>query len=176
MIINTGKQRRLLLDRTMRCIGASVESDWDWRQGPIGPIDLVPFVAGDPFRSIMELDFRSDRGGYRKIGGAANTPQSPYFYRRYANLLHLLKRQERIHLKGSLKPTAGMVVVLDWPNQRGRFNFSPDRMGILIHCDEYGLKAALPRQTSKGWIIDEHVMAWDSPSEQSVIAYADPPI
>jgi len=176
MIINTGKQRQLLLDRAKRCLGASVASDWDWRQGPIGPIDLVPFVAGESFRSIMNLDFRSDSGGYRKIGGAANTPKSPYFFRRYANLLHLLKRQDRLHLKGSAPPTAGMVVILDWPNQRGRFNFSPDRMGVLLECSDDGLKAALPTSTKQGWVIHEQVMLWGSPGEQSIIGYADPPI
>ena len=47
---------------------ACVDNDWDWRQGPIGPIDLVPYVAGERFRANMAHDFRADRAGYRKIG------------------------------------------------------------------------------------------------------------
>jgi len=176
MIVNTGKQRQLLLDRAHRCLGAFVQSDWDWRQGPIGPIDLVPYVGGEPFRSIMSQDFRSDRAGYLKIGGPANTPKSAYFYRRYSNLLHLLKRQDRIHLKGTLEPEPGMVVILDWPNQRGRFNFSPDRMGILLRCNDQGLLVALPLINSKGWVVTEHSLPWGSVHEQSIIAYADPPL
>lgn len=176
MIVNTGKQRQLLFDRAQRCLGAFVQSDWDWRQGAIGPIDLVPYVGGEPFRSIMNQDFRADRAGYLKIGGPANTPKSPYFFRRYANLLHLLKRQERIHLKGTIEPQPGMVVVLDWPNQRGRFNFSPDRMGIILRCDDRGLEAALPLRNSTGWMVQEHRLSRDGGHEQSIIAYADPPL
>jgi hypothetical protein len=176
MIVNSGKQRRLLVDRAQRCLGASVQSDWNWRQGPIGPIDLVPFVSGQSFRHVMNQDFRCDRAGYRKIGGSANTPESAYFYRRYANLVHLLRRQERFHLRGSLMPEPGMVLILDWPGARGRFNFSPDRMGVIIEVSDSLLRAAIPMRKAQGWVISELSISADSPVDRSLIAYADPPL
>ena len=150
MIQNTGKQRRILMDRGQRCLGARVQANWDWRQGAIGPIDLIPYIGGDSFRRAMHQDFRADQGGYRKIGGSANTPKSPYFFRRYANLLHLLKRQDRMRLRGGTPPEAGMVVVLDWPATRGRFNFSPDRMGVILETNPQGLCAAIPTRSASG--------------------------
>ena len=36
---------------------ARVDNDWDWRQGPIGPIDLVPYVAGERFRATWRTTF-----------------------------------------------------------------------------------------------------------------------
>ncbi len=164
------------MDRAQRCLGASVSMDWDWRQGPIGPIDLVPYVAGQAFRRVMDQDFRADRAGYRKIGGSANTPASAYFYRRYANLVHLLRRQERLHLKGSLQPEPGMVVVLDWPGSRGRFNFAPDRMGVILSANESNLCAAMPVQRNHGWVIDTIPVETGSVTDRSIVAYADPPI
>jgi hypothetical protein len=176
MITNTEKQRRLLASRAERCLGAKAEDEWNWRQGDLGPIDLVPFVAGSPFRQIMNLDFRADSAGYRKIGGSANTPDSAYFYRRYANLLHLLKRQDRLHLRGGIEATPGMVMVLDWPGARGRYNFSPDRLGIVLGTSSQGLRAALPMRLPQGWVVGEFNLLWGGPSDRSIIAFADPPI
>jgi hypothetical protein len=176
MITNSEKQRRLLANRAERCIGAEVEDGWDWRQGELGPIDLVPFIGGSPFRQIMNLDFRSDSGGYRKIGGTANTPNSAYLYRRYANLLHLLKRQDRLHLRGGIEAESGMVMVLDWPAARGRYNFSPDRLGVVLSTNPQGLRAALPMRLARGWVVSEFNLLWGSPSDRSIIAFADPPI
>lgn len=176
MIVNSGKQRQLLCDRAQRSVGACVDNDWDWRQGPIGPIDLVPYVAGERFRANMAHDFRADRAGYRKIGGSANTPDSPYFFRRYANLLHLFKRQDRFHLKGAVSPEPGMVTVLDWPAERGRFNFSPDRMGVLLSVSATRLELALSLPTSAGWCVQRCSTEVGHTIERSIIAFADPPL
>jgi hypothetical protein len=170
-------QRHKLLEQANAALGHSVAADWDWRQGPIGPIDLVTFAAGDPFRRRLRSDFFKDRAGYRKIGGLSNTPDSPYFYRRYANIVHLMRRAGTLYMRGgSVPPVAGMVLILDWPEARGRFNFSPDRLGVILATDEQRItRAVVPMRSPDGWMVGQARFAAGSPSERAVIGYGDLP-
>lgn len=109
--------------------------DFDPIHFPLCAVDVV-LIAGAPW--LMEgltRDFYKDESGYRKIGGGANTPLAPYFFRSVHNLVHFLKRQNLYYPRGSLPPEPGMACFLDWED-RGRFNFAPDRSGIVTACNE----------------------------------------
>jgi hypothetical protein len=173
----TTRRRSSLLDGANATLGHSVAADWDWRQGSIGPIDVVAFAGGDRFCGRLRSDFFKDRAGYRKIGGVSNSPDNPYFYRRYANIVHLMRRAGTLYMRGgSVRPAAGMVLVLDWPETRGRFNFSPDRVGIILATEDDRItRAAVPIRSPDGWMVGQARFAAGSPSERAVIGYGDLP-
>jgi hypothetical protein len=94
-------------------------------------IDVV-MVAGSPWlKDGLERDFAKDEAGYKKIGGGANSPEQSYFFRSPGNLVHYLKRAGfYIPRGGRPTPAEGMACFFDW-DDRGRFNFTPDRSGIV---------------------------------------------
>jgi hypothetical protein len=94
-------------------------------------------VAGSPWlKDGIERDFAKDESGYRKIGGGANTPAQAYFFRSGSNLIHYLKRAGFYVPRGSRpEPAPGMACFFDW-DDRGRFNFTPDRSGIVIEVKD----------------------------------------
>src|SRR5688572_18387926 len=104
--------------------------DFDPVHSPLCPVDVV-LIAGAPWlMDGLEKDFYKDESGYRKIGGGANTPSAPYFFRSVHNLVHFLKRQNLYYPRGSVSAKPGMACFFDWED-RGRFNFAPDRSGIV---------------------------------------------
>ena len=51
-------------------------------------------VAGAPWlQDGLARDYIKDEAGYKKIGGSANSPAMPYFFRSQQNLIHYLKRK-----------------------------------------------------------------------------------
>jgi len=112
-------------------IGIKTPSVFDPVHDPLCALDIV-MIAGAPWlKEALEKDFFKDESGYRKIGGGSNTPHMAYFFRSTANLLHYLKRQGFYIPKGSFfAPQIGMACFFDCED-RGRFNFSPDRSGII---------------------------------------------
>lgn len=173
---NRASGRQRLLKRARSFLGAHVGPEWDWRQGKLSTIDIVPFAAGRRLQAAMKYDFSKDAAGYRKMGGLANTPEAPYFYRRYANLLHYLRRADGFHARGSQAPLPGMILVLDWPEHRGRFNFSPDRLGVVMAVeDDRVSKAIMALPAPAGWVVAEVRILPNSPSDRLVIGYGDLP-
>lgn len=108
----------------------SVEN-FDPVHSPLCAIDVV-IIAGAPWlKEALEKDYIKDESGYKKIGGGANNLSKFYFYRSSANLIHFFKRQGLyIPRGGKVQPSIGMACFLEW-DDRGRFNFSPDRSGII---------------------------------------------
>lgn len=126
------KKREKIVEAAHALVGYGVPLSFDPVHSPICAIDVV-MVAGAPWlKDALEKDFYKDESGYKKIGGGANTPKMPYFCRSANNLIHFLKRQGfYIPSGGDPKPEAGMACFLDFED-RGRFNFAPDRSGIIV--------------------------------------------
>lgn len=125
-------RRAQLADRAKQLIGFSVGSDFDAHHAPLCPIDIAMVVGHPWLEDGLKRDFVKDESGYRKIGGGANTPERPYYYRSTANLIYYLKRQGFYYPRGSkAECVPGMLMFFDW-SDRGRFNFTPDRCGVLV--------------------------------------------
>lgn len=145
-------RRAHILEAARALVKARAPSDFDAVRSPLCAIDVV-MVAGSPWlQDGLERDFAKDEAGYRKIGGGANTPGQAYFFRSSGNLIHYLKRAGFYVPRGSRpEPVPGMACFFDWED-RGRFNFTPDRAGIVLdvkdgHIDRivlaHGDKASL---------------------------------
>lgn len=174
--VQQASSRQRLLRRARKLLGSHVGPEWDWRQGDLTAIDVAAFAAGHRFRSELKADFFRDPASYKKLGGVANTPNAPYFFRRYSNLLHFMRRQSAFYPRGTTAPLPGMVMVLDWPEARGRFNFSPDRIGIVLEVDgDRVTKGILTLPAPAGWVVTEVHLLANSPSERLVIGYGDLP-
>lgn len=144
--LDVSKARLQKRDSIISAAYALLESeeivDFDPIHSGLCPVDVV-IVAGAPW--LMEgltRDFYKDESGYRKIGGGANTPLAPYFFRSVHNLIHFLKRQSLYFPRGSVLPEPGMACFFDWED-RGRFNFVPDRSGIIVSCSEGQITEAI---------------------------------
>jgi hypothetical protein len=125
-------RRTHIVEAARALVGARVDDGFDAVRSPLCAIDVV-MVAGSPWlQDGLERDFAKDEAGYRKIGGGANTPGQAYFFRSSGNLIHYLKRAGFYVPRGSrLEPTPGMACFFDWED-RGRFNFTPDRAGVIV--------------------------------------------
>lgn len=125
-------RREHILRAAHALIGVRAGPSFDPFHTDLFPIDVV-MVAGSPWlRDGLERDFVKDESGYRKLGGSANTPSAPYFFRSSFNLIHYLKRTGFYIPRGGSQPLVpGMACFFDWED-RGRFNFTPDRSGIVI--------------------------------------------
>jgi hypothetical protein len=125
-------RRDHIIQAARALVGLSAPGDFDAVRSPLCAIDVV-MVAGSPWlQDGLERDFVKDEAGYRKIGGGANSPGQAYFFRSSGNLIHYLKRAGFYVPRGSRpEPVAGMVCFFDWED-RGRFNFTPDRAGIVV--------------------------------------------
>ena len=161
--------------------GAQVGPDFDAVRAPICAIDVV-MVAGSPWlQDGLERDFAKDEAGYRKIGGGANTPQAAYFFRSSGNLIHFLKRSGFYVPRGAKpEPAAGMVCFFDW-DDRGRFNFAPDRSGIIVDVEEGRVKAvtvacpAVASDRKSGFVVRRLDIQAGDASDRALIGYSDLP-
>lgn len=168
--------RHRLLQRARGLLGAHVGPEWDWRQGDLSAIDIVAYAAGHRFQSELKADFYRQPASYKKLGGLANTPEAPYFFRRYSNILHFMRCKGQFYPRGTMAPRPGMIMVLDWPEERGRFNFSPDRLGVVLEADHTRVsKGILALPAPAGWVVAEVHLLPNSPSDRLVIGYGDLP-
>ena len=94
--------------------------------------------------------------------------------------MHFLKRQGFYIPRGALpEPAAGMACFLDY-DDRGRFNFAPDRSGIILKVKEGQIESiALSRahKTESGtlYIVDMIEVLPKSPLDLAIIGYSDLP-
>jgi hypothetical protein len=175
-------QRRAHIIKAARAlVGAEVLGDFDLVRADLCPIDLV-MVAGAPWlKDGLERDFAKDEAGYRKLGGSANTPAMPYFFRNATNLVHYLKRQGFYVPRGGEKsPMPGMACFFDW-DDRGRFNFTPDRSGVVLEVEEGNItRVALaqlkaPGKKRSGFVVRALPIETGDPVDRAIIGHADLP-
>lgn len=167
-------------------VGARVGGEFDAVRAPLCAIDVV-MVAGSPWlKDGLERDFAKDESGYRKIGGGANTPAQAYFFRSGGNLVHYLKRAGfYVPRGGQPQPVPGMACFFDWDEAtgkgRGRFNFTPDRSGIVVE-----VKGQLPAKVvlatlavegdkSQGFLVKTLDVAPGGPVDRALIGWSDLP-
>lgn len=161
-------------------VGASSEYDFDPVHSPLCAVDVV-MVAGAPWlKEALERDYSKDESGYKKIGGGANTPKMAYFFRSAANLMHFLKRQGLyIPRGGKPEPAEGMACFLDWAD-RGRFNFAPDRSGIIVNARDNQIEAiVVPRsvrdEQGPRYVVERIEIEPRSELDRAIIGYSDLP-
>lgn len=164
----------------MSLLGAVVETSFDPVHSPLCAVDIV-MVAGAPWlKDALERDYGKDESGYKKIGGGANTPKMSYFFRSTANLMHFLKRQGLyIPRGGKPEPAAGMACFLDWAD-RGRFNFAPDRSGIIVktidnQIDSIVLPQAAEINGTTKYSVEQLDVSPKSALDLAIIGYSDLP-
>lgn len=174
------KRREQIVSAAYAMLGAQVSWDFDPVHAPLCAVDVV-LVAGAPWiKEALERDYSKDESGYKKIGGGANTPKMSYFFRSAANLMHFLKRQGLyVPRGGSPEPAAGMACFLDW-DDRGRFNFAPDRSGIIIsvtegHIDMIAIASAHKNDQGIAYTVELQKIELNSPLDLAIIGYADLP-
>jgi len=174
-------RRANIVQAARALVNASVGTEFDPVHSALCAVDVV-MVAGAPWlRDGLERDFSKDEAGYRKIGGGANTPQMAYFFRSAANLIHYLKRQNFYTPRGSMPaPAAGMACFFDW-DDRGRFNFTPDRVGIIIKVEnvraaEIVLATSVDlRNVQSGFVVKRVKVHAGDEFDRALIGYSDLP-
>jgi hypothetical protein len=94
--------------------------------------------------------------------------------------MHFFKRQGLYIPRGSKPgPAAGMACFLDWAD-RGRFNFAPDRMGIIVevennHIISIVIPRGAPEGTEKSYIVAKITLEPKSEHDLAIIGYSDLP-
>lgn len=174
-------RRAHILEAARALVGVRSPDGFDPVRSPLSAIDVV-MVAGSPWlQDGLERDFAKDESGYRKVGGGANTPQQAYFFRSSTNLIHYLKRSGFYVPRGSRpEPAPGMVCFFDW-DDRGRFNFTPDRVGIIVDANAGQVtrvvvaKAADADDKSKGLAVVAVDVAAGDAHDTALIGYSDLP-
>jgi hypothetical protein len=173
------ERRAHIVSAAQSLLGVFVEDDFDPVHSLLCPVDVV-MVAGAPWlRDGLDRDFFKDEAGYRKIGGGANTPAMAYFFRSAVNLIHYLKRQGFYNPRGTSTPATGMACFFDWDN-RGRFNFSPDRSGIVTLVKDAQVSQVIMavqknRKNEKGYIVCQVSVHPGDQTDQALIGYSDLP-
>lgn len=170
------KRREQIVDIAKCLVGQSAPDDFDPIHSSLCAIDIV-IVCGAPWlKECLEKDYLKDESGYKKIGGGANTPKKAYFYRSVANFIHFFKRQGLYVPRGGMPhPCAGMACFFDW-DDRGRFNFTPDRCGIIAQTDELRItKVILPFNEENSYIVKLMDVEPNSLLEKAIIGYSDLP-
>lgn len=173
------ERRAYIIEAATALIGATTPTSFDPAHSELCAADVV-MVAGSPWlKDGLERDFSKDESGYRKIGGGANTPQVAYFFRSTANLVHYLKRQGFYTPRGgSPVVAAGMVCFFDWED-RGRFNFAPDRSGIITQViDNQITKVVFAMPTGEGrtcFCVKEIALKQGDLIDRALIGYSDLP-
>ena len=175
-------RRAHIMEAARALVGARVDGDFDPVRAPLCAIDVV-MVAGSPWlKDGLERDFAKDESGYRKIGGGANTPAQAYFFRSGGNLVHYLKRAGfYVPRGGTPQAVPGMACFFDWDEVsgkgRGRFNFTPDRSGIILE-----VKGQLPSKVvlatgekTQGYVVQSVDVAPGSPVDRALIGWSDLP-
>jgi hypothetical protein len=174
------KKREQIVNAAEALLGASSDTKFDPVHSPLCAIDIV-MVAGAPWlKEALERDYSKDESSYKKIGGGANTPKMAYFFRSAGNLMHFLKRQGLYVPRGAMpEPAAGMACFLDY-DDRGRFNFAPDRSGIILKIKDGQIDSiALPRAHKSDvgtiYIVENVEIVPKSPLDLAIIGYSDLP-
>lgn len=173
------ERRAHLVAAALALIGAEVGPEFDPVHSPLSPVDVV-MVAGAPWLADgLERDFSKDESGYRKIGGGANSPGMAYFFRSAGTLTHYLKRQGFYIPRGAQSPSIGMACFLDW-DDRGRFNFTPDRSGIIVGTHDgqiTDIVVAIKKDTPKhaGYVVDRVTLTAGDEWDKAIIGYSDLP-
>jgi hypothetical protein len=167
-----------IVEAARALVGARVDGEFDAVRSPLCAIDVV-MVAGSPWlQDGLERDFAKDEAGYRKIGGGANTPGQAYFFRSSGNLIHYLKRAGFYVPRGSrLEPVPGMACFFDWED-RGRFNFTPDRAGVVLDVlDGHIERVVLAQRDSSSRILAVGVVdvARGDDYDRALVGYSDLP-
>jgi hypothetical protein len=169
-------RRAHIVEAARALVGAKVDA-LDPVRAAICAVDVV-MVAGSPWlKDGLERDFAKDEGGYRKIGGGANGPEQAYFFRAPANLIHYLKRAGfYVPRGGHPEATAGMACFFDWDDDRGRFNFKPDRSGIVVDVRKGRIaRAVIAQSTKPGFRVDLVDIEAGGPLDRALIGYSDLP-
>jgi hypothetical protein len=171
-------RREQIAEAARALVGCKVAPDFDPFRNDICAIDVV-MVAGSPWlKDGMERDFTRDESGYRKIGGSANTPRQHYFFRSSTNLTHYLKRAGFYIPRGAQPgPVPGMACFLDWDDDRGRYNFQPDRMGIVLDVRKGRVtRVVLAEQAAdETFTVSVVVVGQASNIDRALIGYSDLP-
>lgn len=175
------QRRAQIVEAARALIGVSVGPDFDPVRAPISAIDVV-MVAGSPWlKDGLERDFQKDESGYLKVGGGANTPQQAYFFRSSANLIHFLKRAGFYTPRGGKpEPAPGMVCFFDW-DDRGRFNFAPDRSGVIVEVKKGRVAQVVlacprdPRDRRAGYEVRRVEVRRGDATDRALIGYSDLP-
>lgn len=182
--IGTSDARKMRRDQIVvaanALVGATSSYDFDPVHSPLCAVDVV-MVAGAPWlKEALDRDYSKDESGYKKIGGGANTPKMAYFFRSAANLMHFLKRQGLyIPRGGKPEPAVGMACFLDWAD-RGRFNFAPDRSGIIVAVSDHQIDAiVVPRaerdENGQRYVVERVRIEPKSDLSRAIIGYSDLP-
>jgi hypothetical protein len=173
-------RRAHILEAARALRGVQPPLTFDPAKTALCAIDVV-MVAGSPWlKDGLERDFHKDEAGYRKVGGGANTPEQAYFFRSPANLMHYLKRAGfYIPRGGRPAPVPGMACFFDW-DDRGRFNFTPDRSGIVIGVHEGAVREVVLAQNhdaagKRTLRVDTVSIARGDPYDRALVGYADLP-
>jgi hypothetical protein len=174
-------RRQHIAQAAQALVGSRVGDEFDAVRADICAIDVV-MVAGSPWlKDGLERDFVKDESGYRKIGGGANTPDQAYFFRSSGNLIHYLKRAGFYVPRGSgTKPAIGMACFFEWED-RGRFNFAPDRAGIVTGIGKGRVSSAVvpglvdPTNKAAGYIVRRVEVGAGDAVDQALIGYSDLP-
>lgn len=171
------KRREQIVSAAEALVGVSAALDFDPVHSYLCAVDVV-MVAGAPWlKEALERDFAKDESGYKKIGGGANAPKMAYFFRSAANLMHFLKRQGLyIPRGGKPSPAAGMACFLDW-SDRGRFNFAPDRSGIIMAASNGQIESiVIPRiQSGATYTVEKIEISAKDALDLAIIGYSDLP-
>lgn len=173
-------RRAHILEAARALVGVRAPDGFDPVRSPLSAIDVV-MVAGAPWlKDGLERDFAKDESGYRKVGGGANTPAQAYFFRSSTNLMHYLKRAGFYVPRGSRpEPSPGMACFFDW-DDRGRFNFTPDRAGIILEVQS-GLvtRFVVPRATGPDGagplVVTSVEVARGDANDRALVGYSDLP-
>lgn len=178
VISNARNERREQIAYAAKMLTGSYESkNFDPVHANLCAIDVV-MIAGSPWlKEALEKDYTKDESGYKKIGGGANTPKMAYFFRSATNLMHFLKRQGLYIPRGAKpNPSQGMACFLDW-DDRGRFNFAPDRCGVIVSTKgEHIEEIVLPCVTEQeNYEVRRIKVAPKTKLDLAIIGYSDLP-
>jgi hypothetical protein len=170
-------RREHILEAARAMVGARAPDHFDPIRMGLCAIDVV-MVAGSPWlKDGLERDYPKDEAGYKKIGGGANTPEHAYFFRAAGNLMHYLKRAGfYVPRGGSPVAEPGMVCFFDWED-RGRFNFTPDRAGVVLDAEGGTIqRAVLGQRESDGSLVVRVVdVAKGATYERALVGHSDLP-
>jgi hypothetical protein len=174
-------RRAHILEAARALVGVRSPQGFDPVRSPLCAIDVV-MVAGSPWlKDGLERDFGKDESGYRKVGGGANTPAQAYFFRSSTNLMHYLKRAGFYVPRGSTPaPEPGMVCFFDW-DDRGRFNFTPDRSAIVLNTSDGRVSAIVlarhadPEDAGAGFLVQTIELSRGDRSDRALVGYSDLP-
>jgi len=179
-LLNKRDERRIaIITIANRLIGFNSNINFNPFHDQLCAIDVV-MVSGAPWlRDGLARDFLKDKSGYRKIGGGANTPDRAYFFRSTTNLVYYLKRQGFYNPRGCpIKAVEGMACFFDFDN-RGRFNFVPDRSGIIVKMKGNLISKVIMavQKCKKSMMLKNELITIDFNSlmDRALIGYSDLP-